>query len=314
MIEEFIEIFMDDFSIFGSSFDACSINLSKVLERCEESNLVLNWEKCHFMVREGIVLGHKISEHGIEVDKAEIEVNEKSHPTNVKGHAGLYRRFIKDFSSNAKQLTNLLEFDMEIVDRKGTKNQVVDIFHAWRIQFKTVQKKKLSNLKYDLWEDPYLFRICADGIIRRCVPMEKFDGLLAKYGVRHKVATPYHPQNSGQVEISNRESKRILVKTVGTSRKEWSNKLYDALWAYRTAFKTPIEVSPFRLVYGKSCHLPVELEHKAYWATKCLNFDIKATGEERLLQLNEMDEFRLDAYEKPSTTRRKLNDGMIKIS
>ncbi|XP_075515743.1 uncharacterized protein LOC142550555 [Primulina tabacum] len=86
MIEEFIEIFMDYFSVFGSSFDACLINLSKVIEKCEESNLVLNWEKCHFMVREGIVLGHKISEHGIEVDKAKIEVIEKlPPPTNVKG-------------------------------------------------------------------------------------------------------------------------------------------------------------------------------------------------------------------------------------
>ncbi|XP_073309913.1 uncharacterized protein [Primulina huaijiensis] len=119
MIQDFIEIFMDDFSVFGSSFDTCLINLSKVLERCEESNLILNWEKCHFMVRVGIVLGHKILVTGIEVDKAKIEVIEKlPATTNIKGvcsflgHAGFYRRFIKDFSCIAKPLTNLLIKDV----------------------------------------------------------------------------------------------------------------------------------------------------------------------------------------------------------
>ena len=125
----------------------------------------------------------------------------------------------------------------------------------------------------------------------------KFEGLLRQYVVTHKVATPYHPQTSGQVKVSNREIKSILEKTINRSRKDWSMKLTDALWAYRTAYKTPIGMTPFKLVYGKSCHLPVELEHKAYWVIKLLNFDMKTAGEKRKLQLHELDELRLDSYE-----------------
>ncbi|XP_073033797.1 uncharacterized protein [Primulina eburnea] len=119
MIETFLEIFMDDFSIFGSSFDDCLQNLTVVLRRCEETNLVLNWEKCHFMVQEGIVLGHKVSGNGLEVDKAKVEVIKNlPPPASIKGvrsflgHAGFYRRFIKDFSKVAKPLSSLLMKDV----------------------------------------------------------------------------------------------------------------------------------------------------------------------------------------------------------
>ncbi|CAM9000253.1 unnamed protein product [Rhodiola kirilowii] len=124
-----------------------------------------------------------------------------------------------------------------------------------------------------------------------------FEALLCKYGVSHKVATPYHPQTSGQVEISNREIKAILEKTVGSSRKDWSSKLDDALWAHRTAFKTPIGMSLYRLIYGKSCHFPIELEYKAMWAIKFLNMDLQTAGENRVLQLHELEEIRNEAYE-----------------
>ena len=132
-----------------------------------------------------------------------------------------------------------------------------------------------------------------------------FENLMAKYGIKHKVATTYHPQTSGQVELSNREIKRILEKVVNPSRKDWSNHLDAALWAYRTAYKTPLDMSPYRLVYGKACHLPIELEHKAFWVVKQLNFNLKNAGQARMLQLNELDEHRLFSYESAELYKEK---------
>nr|GFC16379.1 reverse transcriptase domain-containing protein [Tanacetum cinerariifolium] len=116
MIEKTMVVFMDDFSVFRNSFSTCLTNLENMLKRCEDTKLALNWEKSHFMVKEGIVLGHKISKKGIEVDKAKIEVISKlHHPRTVKGirsflgHVGFYRRFIKDFSKISRPMTHLLE-------------------------------------------------------------------------------------------------------------------------------------------------------------------------------------------------------------
>ncbi|GJU04575.1 reverse transcriptase domain-containing protein [Tanacetum coccineum] len=125
MIEKTIKVFMDDFSVFGDSFDSCLSNFERMLKRCEDTNLVLNWEKCHFMCREGIVLGHKISKSGIEVDRAKVDVIAKlPYPTTVKGarsflgHADFYRRFIQDFSKIARPMTHLFEKETPFVFSK----------------------------------------------------------------------------------------------------------------------------------------------------------------------------------------------------
>ncbi|GJX46401.1 reverse transcriptase domain-containing protein [Tanacetum coccineum] len=143
---------------------------------------------------------------------------------------------------------------------------------------------------------------------------DKFDKVMSKYGVTHRLSTPYHPQTSGQVEVTNRGLKRILERTVGENRASWSDKLDDALWAFRTAYKTPIGCTPYKLVYGKACHLPVELEHKAYWALKHANFDLKTAGDHRKLQLNELSELRDQAYENSLIYKektKKLHDSSI---
>ncbi|GKC71971.1 reverse transcriptase domain-containing protein, partial [Tanacetum coccineum] len=297
MIEKTMEVFMDDFLVFGDSFSSCLANLDKMLKRCEDTKLALNWEKSHFMVKEGIVLGHKISRKGIEVDKAKVDVISKlPHPTTVKGirsflgHAGFYRRFIKDFSKISRPMTHLLEkntpfifsedcilafqtlkkklteapiliapnwdqpfeimcdasdyaigavlgqriekhfrpihyasktmteaesnytttekemlavvyafekfrsylimnksveFDFKVIDTKGAENYAAD--HLSRLEnpyenvfdpkeinetfpLETLNTRKFfKDIKHYFWDDPFLFRTCADQIIRRCV-------------------------------------------------------------------------------------------------------------------------------------------------
>nr|GEW53906.1 reverse transcriptase domain-containing protein [Tanacetum cinerariifolium] len=144
---------------------------------------------------------------------------------------------------------------------------------------------------------------------------DQFAKVMRKYGVTHRLSTTYHPQTSGQVEVSNRGLKRILERTIGQNRASWSDKLDDALWAFRTAYKTPIRCTPYKLVYEKACHLPMELEHQAYWALKQANFDLVVAGDHRKIQLNELNELRDQAYENSLIYKEKtkrIHDSKIK--
>nr|GEX18736.1 reverse transcriptase domain-containing protein [Tanacetum cinerariifolium] len=139
--------------------------------------------------------------------------------------------------------------------------------------------------------------------------------VMLKYGVTHRLSTAYHPQTSGQVEVSNRGLKRILERTIGENRASWLDKLDDALWAFRIAYKTPIGCTPYKLVYGKACHLSIELEHKAYWALKQANFDLTVVGDNQKIQLNELNEIRDHAYENSLIYKEKtkrIHDSKIK--
>nr|GFB62119.1 reverse transcriptase domain-containing protein [Tanacetum cinerariifolium] len=123
---------------------------------------------------------------------------------------------------------------------------------------------------------------------------DQFAKVMMKFGVTHRLATSYHPQTSGQVEVSKYGLKRIIERKVGENRASWSDKLDDALWAFRTTYKTPIGCTLYMLIYGKACHLPIKLEHKSFWALKHANLDLQTAGDHRKVQLSEL---RDQAYE-----------------
>nr|GEW73546.1 reverse transcriptase domain-containing protein [Tanacetum cinerariifolium] len=494
MIEKTIEVFMNDFSVFGNSFQSCLSHLERMLKRCEDTNLCLNWKKSHFMVKEGIVLGHKIYKQGIKVDKAKVDIITKlplSSPNYLTQQLPIHyasKTMTKaecNYTTTEKEMLavvyafenfDLIEFTFKVIDTKGAKNLAAD--HLFRLEnphqnvldpkeinesfpLKTLnlvsthdnsstpwfadfanyqagnfivkgmsshQKSKFfKDVKHYFWYDPFLFRNYVDQVIRRCVSGQeaieilmachygptgghhgpnytakkvfdsgfywptiyrdaqdlvknydvcqrqgkisqrdempqnsiqvceildvwgiefmglflssrknkyilvvvdylskwvkakalsindaRFAKVMQKFGVTHRLGTPYHPQTSGQVEVSNRGLKRILERTVGENRVSWPDKLDDALWAFRTAYKTPIGCTPYKLVYEKDCHLPIELEHKAYRALKHANFDLKTAGDHKKVQLNKL---RDQAYKNSliyMEKTKRLHDSKIK--
>ncbi|GJX05136.1 reverse transcriptase domain-containing protein [Tanacetum coccineum] len=387
MIEESVEVFMDDFFVFGNSFETCLNNLDKMLQR--------------------------LSGAGLEVDKAKIDVISKlPPPTNIKGirsfigHARFYRHFIKDFSKIARPLTNLLEKDtplefddecqkaFELLKEKLTRAFVI-VSHNWNLRFELMydasgfavgvvlgqkdgfywpmiikeahtlvrlyeacqktgnilkrDEMHLNNIQvceiFDIWGidfmGPFLksykfeyILVAVDYISKwaeaQALPtndarvvvtflkklfcyfgMPKalisdrgthfynkiMERTMKRYRVNHRFSTSYHPQTSGQVENTNRALKRILEKTVKDNPAIWLRKLNDALWAFRIAYKTPTGTTPYKLIFGKNCHLPFKIEHRAYWALKNCNPDLIAAGKKRMFQLHELDELRHQAYE-----------------
>nr|GEX17289.1 reverse transcriptase domain-containing protein [Tanacetum cinerariifolium] len=323
MIEEKMEVFMDDFSVFGDSFFLCLSHLDKMLKRCEDTNFVLNWEKCHFMVKESIVLGHKISKFRIEFDRAKVDLIAKlSHPIFIKGvqsflgHAGFYRRFIQDFSKIARPMTHLLEketpfiFFKECLEafntlKKKLTEALILVSLDWDLPFEIMCDASnyvvgvvlgLENLAANhlsRLENPHQDELkkkeitetfpfeTLDQVIRRCVFGKEVVDILTAF--HNRPTEGHHGANftAIKVEVSNRGLKRDLERTIGENRASWSDKLDDALWAFRTAFKTPIGCTPYKLMYGKACRIPIKLENKAYWALKHCNFDLKTAGDHR---------------------------------
>ncbi|GJZ77239.1 reverse transcriptase domain-containing protein, partial [Tanacetum coccineum] len=200
-------------------------NLDRMLDRCEETNLVMNWEKIHFMVKEGIVFGHKIYAAGIEVDRAKIDVIAKlPYPTNMKG--------VRSF-----------------------------LGHAGFYQSASITGRKVYEAGF-FW--PSIFKDAKDYVMR-CDACQRSRNISSRSEM---------PQNNIQ-----------------------SEKLDDALRAFRIAYKTPTGCTHFRLVYGKDCHLPVEIEHKSYWVLKHCNMGLTAAAKNRFMKLNELMELRDGAYE-----------------
>nr|GEX68358.1 retrovirus-related Pol polyprotein from transposon 17.6 [Tanacetum cinerariifolium] len=237
MIEKTMEVFMDDCFVFGNSFQTCLSHLEKMLKRCEDTNLCLNWENSHFMVKEGIVLSHKISKEGIKFEKSKVDVIAKlPHPIIVKGirsflgHAGFYQVLGKRQEKNFRPIHYASKTMTEAESNyTTTEKEMLAVVYAFE-KFRSYLIMNKSIVYTNHFALKHLF----------AKKDSKFATVMLKFGVTHRLATPYHPKTSGQVEVSNRALKRIFEWRVSENHASWSDKLDDALWAFRTAKKTRI--------------------------------------------------------------------------
>nr|GEU32387.1 reverse transcriptase domain-containing protein [Tanacetum cinerariifolium] len=322
-------------------FQSCLSHLERMLRRCEDTNLCLNWEKSHFMVKEGIVLGHKISKQGIEVDKAK-EFTFKV--IDIKGAENLDTDHLSRLENPHQNVLDPKEinesFPLETLSLVSTHgNQSTPWFadfanyHAGNFITKGMSSQQKSkffkDVKHYFWDDPFLFKICADQVIRRCVSGQEAIEILkaCHYG---PTGGPFPSSRGNQYILVAVDylSKWVEAKALPTNDARVVCKFLKNLFARfgtprainsdrgtHFSYKTPIGCTPYKLVYGKACHLPIVLEHKAYWALKHVNFDLKTASDHRKVQINELNELRNQAYENSLIYKEKtkrLHDSKIK--
>nr|GEZ45981.1 DNA-directed DNA polymerase [Tanacetum cinerariifolium] len=303
VLHQTMEVFMDDFSVFGNSFSMCLTNLEKMLKRCEDTKLALNWEKSHFMVKEGIVLGHKISKKGIEVDKAKIK--EKLTEALIL--------IAPNWDQPFELMCDASDFAVGAVLGQRIEKHFRPIHYATKTM--TQAESNYTTTEKEMLAVVYAF--------------EKF----CSYLIMNK-SVVYMDHSPLKYLFSKKDAKARLLRWI-ILLQEFNFKVIDTKGAENYAadhlsrLKNPYEnvydpkeineIFPLKtlnkLVYGKSCHLPLELKHKALWALKHANFDLKTAGDHQKLQLNELNELRDQAYENfliYKERTKKLHDAKIK--
>nr|GEU30274.1 DNA-directed DNA polymerase [Tanacetum cinerariifolium] len=311
MIEKTMEVFMDDFSVFGNSFQSCLFHLERMLKTSEDTNLCLNWEKTRPMTRL------------LEKDTSFIFSKEC-----VEAFQTLKRKLIKapiliapDWDMPFELMCDASDFAIGAVLGQRQDKNFRPIHYASHSALKYLFAKKDSKAKSLCWVLPvqeFTFKV----IDTKGAENLATDHLSRLENPHQNVIDPKEINESFSLETLNLVSTRVASTPKASSRKiirinnEFNpTKLDDALWAFRIAYKTPIGYTSYNLVYGKACHLPIELEHKAYWALKHANFDLKTAGDHKKVQLNELNELRDQAYENSLIYKEKtkrLHDSKIK--